>query len=235
MGREDYIGSMPVDVLPDRSELRRRLAHVLWLGGSACAGKTSVARRLADRHGLRTYHCDDAFDRHRARTTAERHPDFCRVGGLSFEEMWRAPVADQVEDLLAFYREQLEMQLEDVLALPAGTPLLVEGAGLLPARIAELAASPRQALWLLATPSFRRRHYPRRGPWVAELLSGSDRPGQVFATWMERDDVMTQRRAAEIETLGLPRLWIDGSLGIAETAAAVAAHFGLDVRGDQAV
>jgi hypothetical protein len=119
------------------------------------------------------------------------------------------------------------MQLEDVLALPAGAPLLVEGAGLLPARIAELIGSPGQALWLIATPSFRRRHYPRRGVWVAELLSGCARPRQVFATWMERDDEMARRRAAEIKALGLPFIWIDGSLGIAETAAAVAAHFGL--------
>jgi hypothetical protein len=218
---------MPGDVLLDRPGLRRRLAHVLWLGGSACAGKTSVARRLAELHGLRTYHCDDAFDRHRARATAERHPEFLRVGGLSFAELWRAPVADQVEDLLAFYREQLELQLEDVLALPGGAPLLVEGAGLLPARVAELVASPGRALWLLATPGFRRRHYPRRGPWVAELLAGADRPRQAFAAWMERDDEMTRRRATEIEVLGLPCLWIDGSLGIEETAAAVAAHFGL--------
>lgn len=223
---------MPIDPLPQATgaaaELRRRLSHVLWLGGSACAGKTAVARRLADRHGLRTYHCDDAFERHRARTSGERHPDFCRVGDLSFAEMWRAPVADQVEDLLAFYREQLELHLEDVLALPAGAPLLVEGAGLLPAPIAELIAAPGQALWLLATPSFRRRHYPRRGAWVAELLSGCDSPRQAFAAWMERDDEMARRRAAEIETLGLPCLWIDGSVGIAETADAVAAHFGLD-------
>jgi hypothetical protein len=209
------------------TDLRRRLAHVLWLGGSACAGKTSVARLLAVEYGLAVQHCDDAFTGHRARATPERHPDFCRVGDLSFAEMRRAPVAVQVEDLLAFYREELEMHIEDLLALSAGAPVLVEGAGLLPARIAELIRSPRQALWLIATPAFRRRHYPLRGAWVGELLSGCERPRQVFATWMERDDEMARRRTAEADARGLRCLWTDGSRDVAEIAAEVARHFRL--------
>ncbi|HVT59840.1 MAG TPA: hypothetical protein VHR45_15745 [Thermoanaerobaculia bacterium] len=215
----------------DPGELRQRLAHVLWLGGSACAGKTTVARLLAARYGLAAYHCDDAFTRHRARTTPARHPDFCRVGDLSFEEMWRVPLADQVVDLLAFYREQLELLIEDLLALPAGAPLLAEGSGLLPAQIAQLILAPHQALWLIATPTFRRRHYPRRGPWVKQLLAGCERPRQVFATWMERDDELARRRAAEVAALGLRCLATDGSRSVAETAVAVAAHFRLAAPG----
>jgi hypothetical protein len=215
----------------DPAELRRRLGHVLWLGGSACAGKTSVARLLGVEYGISVHHCDDAFPRHRARTTPERHPDFCRMGDLSFAEILRAPVAAQVEDLMAFYREELEMQIEDLLALPAGAPVLAEGSGLVPERIAGLIQSPHQALWLVATPAFRRRRYPLRGAWVGELLSGCERPRQVFATWMERDDEMARRRAAEAEALGLRCLWTDGSRGVAETAAEVARHFRLGEAG----
>ncbi len=58
---------------------RGDLDHVLWLGGSTCAGKTSVAKRLAASHGLRVYHCDDAFEDHRKRADPDRHPGFCRI------------------------------------------------------------------------------------------------------------------------------------------------------------
>jgi replication-associated recombination protein RarA len=36
------------------------MPNVLWLGGSPCAGKTTIARMLAEKYGLRLYH----FDRH---------------------------------------------------------------------------------------------------------------------------------------------------------------------------
>jgi adenylylsulfate kinase-like enzyme len=40
--------------------LTRALSHVLWLGGSVCAGKSSIARTLGAKDGLRVYH----YDRH---------------------------------------------------------------------------------------------------------------------------------------------------------------------------
>ncbi|MEU8662863.1 hypothetical protein [Actinoplanes philippinensis] len=35
-----------------------------WIGGSPCAGKSTVAGRIAGRRGVPVYSCDDAFDRH---------------------------------------------------------------------------------------------------------------------------------------------------------------------------
>ena len=39
------------------------LDHVTWIGGSPCSGKSTIAALLADRHGLRRYDCDAAFER----------------------------------------------------------------------------------------------------------------------------------------------------------------------------
>jgi predicted kinase len=41
--------------------LRARLRHVYWLGGGSGAGKSTIARQVADRHGLRVYATDDAM------------------------------------------------------------------------------------------------------------------------------------------------------------------------------
>jgi hypothetical protein len=35
------------------SALRQRLRHIYWIGGGSGAGKSTIARRMAARHGLR--------------------------------------------------------------------------------------------------------------------------------------------------------------------------------------
>src|SRR5260370_27920347 len=38
----------------------QRLQHIRWIGGGSGGGKSTVARLLAEKHGFRLYHCDDA-------------------------------------------------------------------------------------------------------------------------------------------------------------------------------
>lgn len=47
-----------------QGDLRQALAHVWWVGGSPCAGKSTLAAILARRHGLALYRCDEALAAH---------------------------------------------------------------------------------------------------------------------------------------------------------------------------
>ncbi len=212
------------------SRLRQDLAHVLWLGGSACAGKTSAARTLAAAHGLTLYSCDDRFEEHRqrARAVPALHPHFCRLMDLPVDRLWRPPAAARARELLRYYQDELTMVMEDLRALPG--PVLAEGVGLLPSGVAAVLSSPRQACWLLATPDFRRRHYPHRGAWLAEMLGNCPDPERAFAVWMERDDHLARRLAAQAAALALPCMQIDGAATAEATAAALASHFQLRAR-----
>ncbi len=206
------------------SPLREELAHVLWLGGSACAGKSTAARSLAAAHGLTLYSCDDRFEEHRRRASPELHPGFHRLMDLSPEELWTRPVAMQVQDLLRFYEDEFTLIVEDLRSLPG--PVLAEGVGLLPARVAEVLAEPRHACWLIATPAFRRRQYPRR-PWLDELLGRCPDPRQAFADWMARDDEIADYLEAGAASLGLAVHTIDGAGTEEETVAMLERLFGL--------
>ena len=59
---------------PDAAALRARLRHVYWIGGGSGAGKSTIARRLAARHGLRLYPSDDVMSDHAGRSTPEDSP-----------------------------------------------------------------------------------------------------------------------------------------------------------------
>jgi hypothetical protein len=199
-------------------------AHVRWLGGSACAGKSGAACALASAYGLSHYSCDERFEAHRRRASRERHPHFCRLMDLPPAELWAPPVEDRVRDLIAFYEDEFALVLEDLRELTG--PVIAEGVGLLPARVAAVLADRRRACWLIATPGFRRHCYPRRAA-MAELLGSSTDPRAAFETWMARDDEVARRLEAEAAAHALPILPVNGTLSEAETVAALAHRLGL--------
>jgi 2-phosphoglycerate kinase len=199
------------------------LPHVLWLGGSACAGKSTAARVLAATYGLTLYSCDERFEEHRRRASPDRHPYFHRLMDLPPEALWAPPVATQVRDLLRFYEDEFTMVVEDLREISGS--VIAEGVGLLPALVAEILAEPHRACWLISTPEFRRRHYPQRG--LAELLDGCLDPRRAYDVWMDRDDEIASRLAAGAAARSLPYLVVNGSTTEAEIVSALARQFRL--------
>lgn len=193
--------------------------HVFWLGGSACAGKTTIGKQLTAELGLTLYSCDDWFEEHRRRADPVRHPAFYRLMNAPMEELWAQPAEIQATELLAFYEDEIGMVFEDLAAIEG--PVLAEGVGLLPERIAEV-PDPRRALWMIATPSFRRQVYPARGPFVQELLRDLPDPAEAFSRWMERDDRIACHLEESARRLGLDVLTVDGGQAITETVRIVA-------------
>jgi hypothetical protein len=99
--------------------------NVLWIGGPAGAGKTTTARLLARRHGLRWYNADTMTWEHRDRAVA---------AGLEV-----APRGPGVRR-----RDRMPMILDDLHSLPA-SPLIVAEGGL----TTSVAEPASRAVWLM--------------------------------------------------------------------------------------
>lgn len=204
---------------------KEALAHVLWLGGTPCSGKTSVAGRLADRFALRLYHYDRHERAHAALGRPERHPAMCEHGAMTLDQRWvLRPVEEMVRATTAAWAERFEMVVADLLALPGAAPVLAEGPGLLPECVAPLLSSPRQAIWLVPTEAFKRATQPTRG---GAPMDGTSDPERAYRNLIALDlqlAVNVKRRAGE---LGLTVLDVDGMRSLDDVAAAVAKHFRL--------
>lgn len=199
---------------------------VFWLGGSPCAGKSTVAGALATRFGLDLYRVDEAFDDHARRFDPARQPTLVRWIGASANERWLQPIDVLLRDAIDCYREHVGLVMEEVLARPKPRPLLVEGTALLPAEVARVAFHERRSLWLVPAPEFQRRHYRER-TWARGVVASSDDPARAFENWMDRDVRFASWVAAEVDALGLRRFTVDGGRTVDEVAEVVAEAFGL--------
>ena len=211
--------------MASRSEQKHDLAHVLWLGGSPCSGKTSVAKRLIERHRLQLYHYDKQERSHSARSCPERHPTICAHAAMSMDERWmHRPVDEMVRATEAAWLERFALVIDDLRALPATATILAEGPGLLPGTVAPLLQRPRQALWLVPTEAFKRAVQPTRGGAPANQTSDAAR---AYRNLIDLDLQLAANVRRRARDLGLTVIEVDGTKSIEEMAMVVADHFEL--------
>jgi len=204
-----------------------RLAQVYWLGGSPCAGKSTVADGLATRFNMTVYRCDDAFYEHIQRVDPSRHPTFHRLATASPDGIWLRPVQQQIDDEIALYHEEFEMIIDDLIAIPNDRPIIAEGAALLPELISTLNIPFHRKLWMIPTEDFQRHHYGTR-EWRHDVLRETSDPERAWENWMQRDAGFARHVGEQARLLGESAILIDGSLPIGSVAAKVRSQFALD-------
>jgi hypothetical protein len=202
--------------------------HVYWIGGGSGAGKSTVARRLAGRHGWRLYSTDDAMADHARRTTAEESPLLHAFLAMDMDERWvRRSPEEMLETFHWFRGEGFGLIVEDLLRMPREPCVLVEGFRLLPHLVEPLLPAPGHAVWLLPTPGFRRAVFRSRSAAGGSFTQRTGDPRRAEDNLAARDDLFTLRLREETARLGLSSLTVDGTLtedGLTERVADV---FGL--------
>ncbi|MGW0086888.1 hypothetical protein [Streptomyces sp. NPDC003393] len=216
------------DQVTDAAELPVRLRNVFWIGGGSGAGKSTIARRLADRYGWRLYATDDVMPDHARRTSPEDAPHLHEFIAMDMDERWvsRTPEV-MLETFHWFQGEGFGLIVEDLLSLPKEPCVLVEGFRLLPHLVKPLLAAPEQAVWLLPTPDFRQAAIrSRSAPGQGFLWKTSD-PTKAGRNIAERDHMFTERLEGEAERLRLRTIRVDSTMTEEDLAERVIAAFGL--------
>ena len=207
---------------------RKQLQHVYWIGGGSGAGKSTVARRIAARHGLRLYATDDVMAEHARRSTREDSPLLHKFMDMDMDERWVNRTPKTMLDTFHWFRgEGFNLIIEDLLDLPPEPGVIVEGFRLLPRLVAPLLYVPGRAVWLLPTPAFRQAVVESRGGASSGFLARTTDPERALRNLLERDRMFTNRLREEAARLGVPVIDVDGAMTEDDLAGRVAGVFGL--------
>jgi 2-phosphoglycerate kinase len=203
------------------------LRRALWIGGGQWAGKSTVARLLALRHGVTAYHYDyhDARghnDRRIARRVARGEP----ADEPDPDEVWvHTTPREMAAATLEGFRDRFAWALDDLRALVSGRPVIAEGWGLRPELVAPLIDSPRQMVVMVPTAEFRLRQ-ARDLPRARSLGHRVSDPVRAQANRLARDRLVAKDAVRSAHRLGMRVIEVDGSRDADAMAGLVADHFG---------
>jgi 2-phosphoglycerate kinase len=167
----------------------------IWIGGGTGGGKSTTARALAVRHGLRRFAIDSFWYAYDARWAQLRK---------SPDEQWlETPPAVQAAEFEETSRRMMRSALDDLAVLPEA-PTVVEGPQILP----DLVPEGDQAVFLDPTPE-----------WQHTVLSSrpmpSSNPARALEARLVKDRLYADRVAALARERGFPVLEMDGSRELA--------------------
>ncbi|MEV6239686.1 hypothetical protein [Lentzea sp. NPDC051838] len=193
----------------------------LWIGGAQWAGKSTVARILALRHGITAYH----YDYHDARAHNDRRIARGEPLPSSPDDLWvHTTPEDMAARTLAGFPIRFGWALDDLCALVSGRPILAEGWGLRPELVAPLVDSPRRMVVMVPAPEFR-EHQIRRLPRAAALGAQVSDPARGQQNRLDRDRLVAEDAVLRARELGIRVIEVDGTRDAEAVADTVSDHF----------
>jgi 2-phosphoglycerate kinase len=202
------------------------ISSIYWLGGSTCAGKTTISNILSEKYGLKVYHCDEHLGKHIEKSNAQEHPNLNRVTKTSWDDILSMPVEEYLKWAIGLFKEEYEMILLDIHKLYDEKPILVEGTGLLPEFFIKEAFDNSHAIWLVADKGFYRKHQSQRRE-MFEKIKHCSHPESALKNYMSFDLAMGKYILNDVKRLGWSVIEVGNENDIIKNAEAVSSHFKL--------
>lgn len=207
--------------------LARHLEQVFWVSGTACSGKTTVGRVLAERYGLQFYNADENYGAHRELASPEFQPSMCREFP-SLRSWFCQPLHEYVQSLEGNLREALDMVMLDAVILSRNGPLIVEGS-FHPAWLGNVVPPSRYAFLFAAPDLIRRDFFARKDKQdVYAALNTLPDADAVVAHVL---DVVTHSARSWTEgarAQGAAMFERTDEIDVEERVSQIARHFGMD-------
>ena len=160
------------------------LQNVYFVTGTACGGKSTVSRALAQRHNLLLFDIDQIFDHHRQLSDPAFQPAMNKTF-RDADEFFGRSVEEYRQWLLANTREQLDFVLLDLIRLSHDRPVVCDCH--LTLEQVRLITEPARVAFLLKEPSHIIEDYCNRPDHQGfnRFINSASDPAKAKATCNE--------------------------------------------------
>lgn len=196
--------------------------RILFIGGSPCSGKSTIAEMLSKEFGALYYKVDDYLGELIEKTAFHGGTACMNVRELSADGIWLREPSIQCEEEFQIYSELAPFILSKIEELDSEL-IVTEGAAYTPQVMRE--HNIEKYISIVPTPEFQISHYKER-EWVSYVLAECSDKERAFDNWMKRDILFAEQVKSECFKLGVPCLVNDGAKTIEEMYSSVKSAFG---------
>ena len=200
--------------------------NIYYIGGSPCAGKSSVAEILSKKHDLYYFKTDDFLDRYMQAGARKGYPVCRKTAGMSAEQIWMREPLLQCREEFDIYREIFEFVAADLVRIEWKGGIITEGTAYLPELMKQFGVPGSRYIVITPTKEFQVIHYRKRA-FVPLVLEGCSDKEKAFRNWMDRDVLFAQEVRRQCHKENYVSVINDGNMDLDELANLVAAHFEL--------
>lgn len=205
---------------------KNKTASFYWLGGSACAGKTTISKILSEEYGFAVYHCDDYLGKHIEMSDVKAQPNLYKAKALNWNEILGMKPEDYLIWNIALYREEFDLILRDLEELSDDKPILAEGINLLPGLLQDKITDRNHAVWVVAEDNFYINHQVHRKELYERINTCSD-PGQALHNYMSFDLALGRHILYEAQRFDRKVMLVKDEEDIMKNVRELISYFGL--------
>lgn len=180
--------------------------RILFIGGSPCSGKSTVAERISNEYGAYYFKVDDFLQKFIVMGAKKEYPTCKHIADMSYNEIWMRDPLIQCEEEFRIYEEISEFIFDYLEKIDADF-IITEGAAFTPGIMKKY--SPKYYVSLVPTPEFQIYHYKKR-EWIKYVLKDCSNKDIAFDNWMNRDILFAKQVKAECDDDGFVCIINDG-------------------------
>lgn len=205
------------------------LHNVFWIGGGSGAGKSTIAKLIAQKYGYELYSCDEAMAEHGRRLNQKTAPLLEKFKHMSMDERWlnRSP-EEMLKTFHWFCGEGFECIIEDMQKRTSTTKIIVEGFRIRPDLLLPYLTHKNQAIWLIPTPDFRKHALKSRNT-LWDIPHKTSNPQKALENILRRDALFTDSIYKSAKDKNLKTILIDGKKSKDDLVKYISQLFKIDI------
>lgn len=208
--------------------IKQYLKNVYFIAGTPCGGKTTVSRALAKKYGILVYDIDERFDEHQAMSDPVSQPAMNR-NFRDADEFFGRSVEEYKAWLLKNTREQLDFVLLDLMRLSQNQKVLCDCH--LTLEQAATVTDPSHIAFMIKKPVNLVEEYCNRPDHqgFSNFIHSATDFEAAKKTCNETLMSLNEKYYEDVKASGYFFVDRGDGLGVEETVALTAKHFGLEV------